>query len=95
MIFGILGYGIMGTLFVPLRQVFSPRGNVALLQSLVLLSLSGVLALCWLINSILILAGKKSVLLVNSLITYHYELSSGKLYNNCHLSIFLAKLILA
>jgi hypothetical protein len=80
MVFELFAYAILGFLFIPLRQIFVNATDLSLIQSLVLPIMGTIVIFAWSINCVILLFGKRSILIVNRFITFYKELLTSKFY---------------
>jgi hypothetical protein len=74
-------YGMMGFIYPGLRFFYTGQDRVPVINCMILGGLGGIVLFCWFINLAMLVAGNKSVLVVNRLMSYHIELTKCKKIN--------------
>jgi hypothetical protein len=74
------GYGILGSVYVPIRELISPTGSVSIVQNIALIAILLITGFYWGINCSVIFLGRRSVLVVNRLITLYKDLTDHGMF---------------
>jgi hypothetical protein len=70
-------HGVVGSFYVPIRELIYRTGNVSIVQLLVKTNIGLIAGFGWCINFSVVTAGRRSILVVNRLITFYKGLSYG------------------